>query len=260
MARLKIGCHTLTWGNYLSGYSIKDALWEIKEAGYDGVEIYDPLTRLGSVAALKTQLNEQGLELATLSADIKVTGDEKADLAEAKEKVFFAGQFGAKALMTTGGWTNDGLKKEAKSYRSLCKRLDLLAGYASKFNMQVAFHNHLDTIVEEERDILNLLEFSKALKLCIDTGHLAAVDADPAYVIEKYASSLALVHLKDWDPKIRDFAELGRGILGNRMKNILATLEKINYTNWIIVELDRTSITPFESARISRDFLRGIGY
>ena len=49
-------------------------------------------------------------------------------------------------------------------------------------------------------------------------------------------------------------------MLGNRMKNILATLEKINYTNWIIVELDRTSITPFESARISRDFLRGIGY
>lgn len=260
VARFKIGCHTLTWGNYLNGYSIKDALWEIKEAGYDGVEIYDSLTRLGSAAELKTQLNEQGLELATLSANVKVTGNEKTDLAEAKEKVYFAGQFGVKALMTTGGWTGDGLSKEAKSYKSLCKRLDLLAAYASKFNMQVAFHNHLGTIVEEERDILNLLEFSKALKLCIDTGHLAAVDADPTYVIEKYASSLALVHLKDWDPKIRDFAELGRGILGNRMKNILATLEKINYTNWIIVELDRTSATPFESARISRDFLRGMGY
>ena len=260
MARFKIGCHTLAWGNHFSGYSIKDALWEIKEAGYDGVEIYDPLARFGSAASLKTQLNEQGLALATLSSDIKVTADEKADISEAKEKAFFAGEFGVKALMTTGGWVNDGLQKEAKSYKSLCKRLDSLAQYTSKFNMQVAFHNHLDTIVEDERDIVNLLEFSKSLKLCLDTGHLAAAGADPAYVIEKYASSLALVHLKDWDPKIRDFVELGRGIIGGRMKNILATLEKINYTNWIIVELDRTSITPFESARISRDFLRGIGY
>lgn len=260
MARFKIGCHTLTWGNYFSGYSLKDAFWEIKEAGYDGVEIYDSLSRVGPAAALKLQLEEQGLQLAALSANIRVTGDEKRDLVEAKEKVLFAGQFGVKALMATGGWTADRLKKEARSYKSLCKRLDSLAEYASGFSMQIAFHNHLDTIVEDERDILNLLEFSKSLKLCIDTGHLAAVGSDPAYVIEKYASSLALVHLKDWDPGMRDFAELGRGVLHREMENILATLEKVNYTNWIIVELDRTSTTPFESARISRDFLRGIGY
>ena len=79
-------------------------------------------------------------------------------------------------------------------------------------------------------------------------------------MIEKYASSLALVHLKDWDPKIKDFVGLGRGIIGEGMKNILATLDRINYTNWIIVELDRTLTTPFESARSSRDFLRGMGY
>ncbi len=260
MARFKIGCHTLTWGNYLSGYSIKDALWEIKEAGYDGAEIYDALPRLGSAAALKTQLDEQGLALAALSANIKVSSDEKADLSEAKEKVFFASQFGVKALMVTGGWTADGLQKETKSYKSLCKRLDSLAQYASKFKMQVAFHNHLGTIVEDERDIVNLLEFSSSAKLCIDTGHLAAAGSDPASVIEKYASSLALVHLKDWDPGMRDFTELGRGIIGGRIKNVLATLEKINYTNWIIVELDRTLTVPFESARISRDFLRGMGY
>lgn len=260
MARFRIGCHTLTWGNYFSGYSIKDALWEIREAGYDGAEIFDPLLRLGPAAALKIQLKENGLELAALSANIKVTDNEKADIVEAKEKVLFASQFGAKALMVTGGWLGDGLRKEPKSYKALCKRLDMLAEYASRFNVHVAFHNHLDTIVEEERGILNLLEFSKSLKLCIDTGHLAATGANPAYLIEKYASSLALVHLKDWDPNIRDFVELGRGALGNGMKNILATLEKINYTNWIIVELDRTSITPFESARVSRDFLRGMGY
>lgn len=260
MARFKIGCHTLTWGNYLRDYSIKDALWEIREAGYDGVEIYDALSRLGPESALRMQLGEVGLELATLSSDIKVTGDENRDLAEAKEKVFFASHFGVKAIMATGGWSRNGLAKDPKSYKALGRRLDSLAQYASRFGMQIAFHNHLDTIVEDERDILNLLEFSGAAKLCVDTGHLAAAGSDPVEVIGKYAASIALIHLKDWGPRMRDFVELGRGVLGRKIKNILASLERANYTNWIIVELDRTSSTPFESARISRDFLREIGY
>jgi inosose dehydratase len=260
MARFKIGCHILTWGNYLRDYSLKDALCEIKEAGYDGVEIYDVLPGLGSAALLKAQLNEAGLELASLSANVRVTSDAKSDIADAKEKAYFAGQFGVKALMVTGGWKNDGLSKDVKSYKVLCKRLDSLAEYSSELNVRIAFHNHLDTIVEEERDIKNLLEFSGSVKLCVDTGHLAAAGSDPAAVIERYHSSVALVHLKDWDPAIRDFVELGRGILCHNIKNILASLEKINYTSWIIAELDRTSSTPFESARISRDFLRGMGY
>ncbi|MDP2942025.1 MAG: sugar phosphate isomerase/epimerase [Candidatus Omnitrophota bacterium] len=260
MARFKIGCHTLTWGNYSKNHSLKDALWEIREAGYDGVECYEPLSNLGSVGFFKMEIEEEGLKLASLSSNVKVSEDEKSDLAEAKEKVSFGSHFGIPALMTTGGWASDGLKKEAKSYKALCKRLDALAQFASKFNIQIAFHNHLDTIVEDERDILNLLEFSKSIKLCVDTGHLAAAGADPVEVINKHASSVALVHLKDWDPKIKDFTELGRGVLRDRIKNILETLEKINYTNWIIVELDRTSRTPFESAKISRDFLKEAGY
>ncbi len=260
MAVQKIGCHTLTWGNYLRDYPLKDVLCEIKEAGYDGAEIFDPLPRLGSAALLKTQLDEAGLELASLSANVRVTPDEKADIAEAREKAYFAGQFGVEALMVTGGWKGDGLSKDVKSYKALCKRLDSLAEYSSRFNVKIAFHNHLDTIVEDERDIMDLLEFSKSVKLCLDTGHLAAAGSDPAAVIERCRSSVALVHLKDWDPAARDFTELGRGKLCHNMKNILASLERINYTNWIIVELDRTSSTPLESARSSRDFLRGIGY
>ncbi len=265
MARFKIGCHALTWGNYLKDYSIKDALWEIKEAGYDGVEFFDPLSRFGSVAVLKMLLDEEGLELASLSTDIRISDSEKDDLAEAKEKVSFGSHFGITSLMTTGGWTSNGLNKEVKCYKALCRRLDSLARFASKFNIQIAFHNHLDTIVEDKRDILNLLEFSNAIKLCVDTGHLAACGADPLEVIKNCASSISLVHLKDWDPKIKDFVELGRGVLGEKIKNILEALEDINYTNWIIVELDRTFRTPsnsaeFESAKISRNYLKEAGY
>ena len=224
------------------------------------MECFEPLSRLGAIGLFKMELEEEGLQLASLSSNVRVSEDEKSDLSEAKEKVSFGSHFGIASLMTTGGWTQDGLKKEAKSYKALCKRLDLLSQFASKFDVQVAFHNHLDTIVEDERDILNLLEFSKSIKLCIDTGHLVAAGSDPSEVMKKYATSIALVHLKDWDPKGKDFVELGRGILRDKIKNILETLEAINYTNWIIVELDRTTSTPFESAKISRDFLKEVGY
>lgn len=260
MTKFKIGCHTLTWANYFKDYSIKDVLWEIKQAGYDGVECVEPLSKLGPVGLFKMELGEEGLELASLSSNVRVGAEEKSDLREAEEKISFGSHFGITSVMVTGGWASDGLKKETKSYKALCKRLDLLAQYASKFNIQIAFHNHLDTIIEDERDILNLLEFSKAIKLCIDTGHLIAAGSEPSEIIERFAGSIVLVHLKDWDAKLKDFVELGKGLLRNKIKNVLETLEDINYTNWVIVELDRTSSTPFESAKISREFLKGVGY
>jgi inosose dehydratase len=257
MSGPKIGCHTLTWGNYYGAYPLKNVLCDIKEAGYEGVEICEGVP---NPDLLKSQLKETGLELAALSANVRVASDEKSDISEAMQKVLLGGKFGIKALMVTGGWKNDGLSKDAKSYKLLCRRLDSLCRYASDFGMAVAFHNHLDTIVEDEKDIFNLLEFSRSVKLCVDTGHLAASGCNPAAVIEELSSSVALVHLKDWDPGIKDFVELGRGTLCHNMKNILETLRRINYTNWIIVELDRTSSTPLNSARISRGFLGGIGY
>lgn len=239
---------------------MKDVLWEIKQAGYDGVECVEPLSKLGSVGLFKMEIEEESLTLASLSSNVKVSADEKSDLAEAKEKISFGSHFGINSLMVTGGWISDGLKKETKSYKALCRRLDSLAQFASKFNIKIAFHNHLNTIVEDEKDILQLLEFSNSIKLCVDTAHLIAAGSDPSEVIKNFAASVALVHLKDWDPRTKDFVELGNGILRPKVENILETLEAINYTNWIIVELDSTSSTPFESAKISREFLKGVGY
>lgn len=239
---------------------MKDVLWEIKQAGYDGVECVEPLSKLGSVGLFKMEIEEEGLKLASLSSNVKVRDEEKSDLREAKEKISFGSHFGIESLMATGGWINDGLKKEAKSYKALTKRLDSLAQFASKFNIKIAFHNHLDTIVEDEKDILTLLEFSNSIKLCVDTGHLIAAGSEPSEVIKQFAASIALVHLKDWDPRNKDFVEVGKGVLRDRVKNILETLEAINYTNWIIVELDKTSATPFESAKISREFIKEAGY
>lgn len=260
MAKFKIGCHTITWSNFYKDYEIKTVLWEIRKAGYDGVEFFEPLSKLGPTKAIEAQLKEEGLELASLSTNIRISTDEKKDLQVAKEKVIFGSHFGMKALMVTGGWITDGLKKDIRSFRALAKRLDSLADFASKYNIKIAFHNHLDTIVEEDIDILNLLEFTRSTKLCLDTGHLIAVGAEPNEVIERYAASVALVHLKDWDPKLRDFVELGEGVLKKKIENFLETLYRINYTNWIVVELDRTSSTPFESAAISRKFLKGAGF
>lgn len=260
MPKFKIGCHTLTWKNYFKDYSVKNVLWEIKQAGYDGVECIEPLSKLGPVGLFKMELGEESLELASLSSNVRIGAEEKSDIKESQERISFGSHFAMTSLMVTSGWMSDGLKKDTKSYKALCRRLDSLAEFASKFNIKIAFHNHLDTIVEDERDILALLEFSKSLKLCIDTGHLIAAGCEPGEVIERFASSIALVHLKDWDAKLKDFVELGKGVLKDRIKNILETLEDINYTNWVIVELDRTSSTPFESAKISREFLKGVGY
>ncbi|KPK41675.1 MAG: hypothetical protein AMJ78_04825 [Omnitrophica WOR_2 bacterium SM23_29] len=260
MARFKVGIHTITWNTFYKNYSLKDILWEMKEAGYDGVECYEPLSKMGPLGVFKMMIQEEGLQLAALSSNLSVVKDEKQELDEIKEKVNYGSHFEVKNIILWGGWMRDGLQKNDAGYKALSKRLEGLSRYASKFNIQIAFHPHLGTIIEDERDILKLIEFSKSVKLCVDTAHLIAAGSDPCAVIKRHASIIAHIHLKDWDPKTKDFVELGRGVLRNRIKDILETLEAINYTNWIIVELDRTSRTPFESAKISREFIKGVGY
>lgn len=260
MAKFKIGIHTITWNTFSAAYSLKDALREMREAGYDGVECYEPLSKLGPPGIFKMMIEEENLQLAALSSGIDVTKDAARDLAGIKEKIDYGSQFGIKNFILWGGWAGERIKKDETAIKALAERLEELCWYASKFDIQIAFHPHLGTIIEDEEDMLKLVEFSKSVKLCVDTGHLTAAGSDPCEAIKRHADIIAHMHLKDWDPKNKDFVELGRGVLRDKIKNILEALESINYTNWVVVELDRTSSTPFESAKVSREFLREVEY
>jgi len=72
--------------------------------------------------------------------------------------------------------------------------------------------------------------------------------------------------VKDWkeNKQVRNywehFVELGQGELGIDFPSFLTKLEQIGYDGWVTVELDSTTRTPLESAKISRQYLHELGY
>ena len=87
----KIGCHSLTWGNYHkdSDYSIDSVCAQVKEAGFSGIELFEPVTKLESPESLKKRLNMHGLELATLSGNLNLDSPDNKDMDEARKNSVF---------------------------------------------------------------------------------------------------------------------------------------------------------------------------
>jgi len=91
-------------------------------------------------------------------------------------------------------------------------------------------------------------------------------------VMGAYGARVQYVHLKDVDLEVLDrcrreelgfrdalrlgiFTEFGAG--GMDFDGFFAALASQGYSGWMIVEQDTTRKTPMESAKISREYLRG---
>jgi inosose dehydratase len=112
--------------------------------------------------------------------------------------------------------------------------------------------------------------------LCLDTGHCRFGGGDPLSLLDRYASRVWHVHLKDHDPAIaaqaRDegwdyfaavrnglFCELGKGDVD--FPGLRGAMERLDYHGWVVVEQDVLPDMgePLESARANRSYLREIG-
>ena len=140
------------------------------------------------------------------------------------------------------------------------------------------FHPHCGGYVETEAEIDQLMARTHAslVGLLIDTGHIMYGGGDPLSVLKRHASRGTHVHFKDCDPAVAArarseglgylaavrqqlFCELGAG--GVDFEAVTAELRRLNYDGWIVVEQDVFPGygTPAESAKRSRDYLRGLG-
>lgn len=254
---MRLGYQTLTWANFNAPYEIAAVIRFIKGLGFGGIEFIEPLSRLGSARSLNEHLKDAGLMPASISCGLNMDPEDSKDIDETRQRVDFARQLGIKDVMMCGGWLSGGVKKEKGSYEILAKKLDRCCEYAARWNMNIAFHPHKDTLVETTADIDALLQITDKAKLCLDIAHLAACGSDPVAAIRDFRKITTYMHLKDWDSGRRDFVELGRGEVD--IRGCLAALTDTGYQGWAVVELDRTETTPEKSAGISADFLREAG-
>ncbi len=144
--------------------------------------------------------------------------------------------------------------------------------------LRSALHPHGSTYVETPAEIDRFLSLTdpELVGIVFDTGHHVLGGGDPVTGIEKYASRIWLLHLKDFEPKVVEqakvagwnynhmigkglFSELGQGVVD--FPAVIKTLKRIAYGGWLVVEQDVLPGMgePRESAKRNREYLRSLG-
>jgi inosose dehydratase len=265
---LRVGYAAITW----DGHDDK-AIEQISAVGYPGIQLRanvlqehpDPKTLEAALAAHKltfVALSSGGIQLDPAK--------EKDTLDEHTQHAKYLQAAGGKYLQVIGtgnpktgaaNWTAADYKREGYLLTEVGKR-------AAEYGIQTGFHNHMNTIGQapEATDAILDAADPKYVKLELDVAHYLQGGGDPAAAVRKYKRRLLFLHLKDTKPSPSarggyEFTELGQGRVD--FKALLTALEETHFRGWGIVELDgerpRSTRTPEESARMSKQYLESLG-
>jgi inosose dehydratase len=295
---IAVGCGQITWIKFTpqgAEWVLPEdqVLEEIARAGYAGAPAgpgqHSPEATIARYAGL-------GMRPAPgyFSADFWRPEERDTILAKAAEFARFSQAVGLTELyVATGGWnyttprgktrrelagqitaedglTDAELRQFADTLAEVC-RITLSAGVRS------CFHNHVGTVIETRAELERLLELvdPELLFLGPDTGHLAWAGDDAVAFCRDHAARIKTLHIKDINAAVAEegrrqgwdyqtcvahgvWTELGEGEIDFRA--IFSDLRAAGFNGWAIVETDVTQkASAFESARISREYLRGIG-
>jgi inosose dehydratase len=273
----------------------REKVWaEIAEAGYDGVPVSPSV---GTPEETLAFCERFGFKPAPgyLAGNFWKPEEEAAILERAESYGKFMRDVGCTELyLGAGGFqgyvTESGLSRTQlaghvrpedmmtdEEFDQFVKAINKVGEITLKYDVRSCFHNHVGSVIETREEIDRLFDMvdRSVVFQGPDIGHLVWAGADPVQFCRDYADDIVSVHVKDIDPDVLAegvekeweygqfssngiFAELGEGSVD--FPEIFDILDEAGYEGWIIVETDRTTKpTAFESAKISRAYLRSLG-
>jgi inosose dehydratase len=257
MDKVDVGYHCLTWG--AAGFL--KALTEISELGYKGIETFGTLvdeweTKLSEFQSLMAQ---KKLRLASLYCSGAMTNaaGAKKEIETAVRCARFIKANGGDVVVLGGGRPQEGQRLD-EAWKVFIATTEEIGRRCQDFGVRAAYHPHRGTLVETREQLARLMENSNRdlLFFAPDTGHLKIGGVYPEEVFRAYIDRIIYVHYKDVrvGPPVGSppllFAEIGEGAVNFRA--VTKVLRNHSYNGWIIIELDRSTRTPKESAAISK--------
>ena len=164
-------------------------------------------------------------------------------------------------------------KMDKDEWKELCKKISEIAKYLNGEGMPLAYHHHMGTVIETQKDTERLLEnTSDAVKLTLDTGHMLFAGGNYMELVDIFRERLIHVHCKDMRENIlkksikedlsfrESFLEGAFTVPGDGCidyKPLFSLLKKINYSGWLVVEAeqDPKKANPLEYAKIGFTYL-----
>jgi sugar phosphate isomerase/epimerase len=150
---------------------------------------------------------------------------------------------------------------QATSVRNLAERIGRSASKFAEAGSRLAYHNHALEFVRHDGELAltTILKANSQLQAELDTYWVQFGGGNILALIESLHGRLPLLHLKDYqfDPIKNQprMAELGQGNLD--WSAILSAGDRAK-VEWYVVEQDFCTGDPFDSIRVSYDFLSGL--
>jgi inosose dehydratase len=284
---IRFGVAPIAWTNsdlpQLGGETtLETCLAQSKQAGFSGTEtgVKFPMDA-GELAPI---LQRHGLKLVSgwFSGEL-LDGSVEAEKARIESQLATFKALGAPVLVyaeTTGSVQSKiGVPVSRRpripdeQFRAYGRKLTALAEHLADRDVTLAYHHHMGTIVESQREIDLLMgNTGPAVGLLVDTGHLTYAGADVPGVTRRHARRINHIHCKDvrFDvlKKVRqEDASFLSAVLagvytvpGDGFVDYFAfarLLAEIGYQGWAVVEAEQDPVKapPLEYSRMGREHL-----
>lgn len=250
----RIGAQYYTLREYIQTLEdFEETCKKVSQIGYKVVQISKcPL----NAADIKPILDHYGLQVATTHRSFN---EFQADLAEIMDYNQTLGcQLCGVGMMPKWACEN------SENLSRFIREADEMAGQLRKEGLFFGYHNHalefakldgqfvMDRLIKETNP--------DAFRFIVDTYWLQVGGANPAEFIRTLGDRAMAIHLKDLKANTdntTEMAEVGQGSLD--WDNILKACEEAG-AKWALVEQDICRSDPFESLKISYDYLTGKGF
>jgi sugar phosphate isomerase/epimerase len=254
----------------------KGTLQQIKDMGYDGVELAG-LYKLAP-SDVKRALDEVGIP--AISAHVPYELLTKDTEKTIDDYIIIGCQYIVIPYLV------DDLRPGSPNFDNVLKEIERIGKVCKSKGVTLLYHNHDFEFVRMQDgsyglDAIYSAISSEYLQTQLDTCWIKVAGEDPVKYIEKYANRSPVVHVKDFykEGMPQDMYELigietekkeevPKGFfefrpVGYGMQNVPAILEATLKAGarWIVVEQDSSNDrTPMEAIRMSREYLRKLGW
>lgn len=288
---IKWGVSPIAWCNddmrELGGNTTLDELLtDVKEIGFDGVELGNKFPRDGETLApimarygldivggwysSNLLVRDADAEIAALAghlALLEYMGSSVFILAETSNAVHcnrYGSRLDTHPVLPTADWTQFG------------ERLNQVASYINDRGLRFAYHHHLGTVVETRQEIDRFFDATgDHVGLVLDTGHALFGGIEPMDVVKSRPERVAHVHCKDVrTAKYEEFRANGtsflNGVVGGMFTApgdgdydyapFMAALADMDYSGWIVIEAeqDPAVANPREYSQLGLDTLKAL--
>ncbi len=223
---------------------------KVSEIGYKTVQ----LSGIGDFEAedIKKILDKYGLEA--------VCTHRPADnyLNNLENEIEFHNTIGAKIC---GLGSMPGFNAKIETINNFIDSFTRVSNELNKNGLVFAYHNHAFEFQKiDGKYVFDIIaESCDNFKFILDVYWIACAGINPEKIIRKYDNKIACVHFKDLKVVGNDhcYAEVGQGNLD--WDEIIKVCEKCDI-KYALVEQDKCDGDPFESLKISYDFLKEKGF